>query len=167
MIASYIIILTLVLVLSGIALHRSTKTFTQAVRIGIGQGRILALRMPLAILVGAFLVELIPQEMIRPALGEQSGLTGILIASMAGALLPGGPYLSFPIAVALYKAGVGAPQLVALITAWSVYAVYRTLSFELPMMGARFILLRLASSIMFPPLAGIISAFALKVVNIS
>jgi len=167
MIGSLVAIWSLVVILGIIALRRSKETVRQAARIGIDQGRLLVLRMPLAILMGAFLVELVPQEMIQNALGEESGLTGILIASVAGALLPGGPFVSFPIAVAFYKAGVGTPQMMALLTAWSVYAVHRTLNFELPIMGNRFILLRLASSIMFPPLAGIISALALKVVSIS
>ena len=164
---SFVIIWGLVLILGTIALRRSRETFKQAARIAVSQGQTLILRVPLAMLVGAFLVELLPQEMVRGALGEESGLTGILIASVAGALLPGGPFLSFPIAVAFYKAGVGTPQLIAMITAWSVYAVHRALIFELPIMGARFVLLRVASSVMFPPLAGIIAALALKVGSIS
>jgi uncharacterized membrane protein YraQ (UPF0718 family) len=167
MIASFIIIYGLVLILSVVALRRSKETFMEAARIGLEQGRMLILRMPLAILVGAFLLELVPQEIVHLALGEQSGLQGILIASVVGAFLPGGPFLSFPIAVALYKAGVGAPQLMALLTAWSVYAVHRTLIFELPLMGARFVWLRLASSIMLPSLVGIIAALALTVVSIA
>jgi uncharacterized membrane protein YraQ (UPF0718 family) len=160
MITSFAIILSVVVVLGTMAWRRSRKTFRQAVDLGIDQGRILILRIPLAVLLGALLVELIPQEMIQPALGQQSGMSGVLIASIAGALLPGGPYLSFPIAVALYKAGVGAPQLIAMLSGWSVYAVYRTLAFELPMMGGRFIALRLASSITFPFLAGTVALFA-------
>ena len=167
MITSFVIIWSLVLILGVIAVRRSKETVKQAAQIGINQGRILVLRLPLAMLVGAFLIELVPQEMVHNAIGEESGLTGILIASVAGALLPGGPFLSFPIAVALYKAGVGTPQLMAMLTAWSVYAIHRTLIFELPIMGARFILLRVASSIMFPPLVGITAALALKVVSIS
>ena len=157
----------LVLILGVIALRRPHGTFKQAARLGLDQARVLILRVPLAILVGAFLVELVPPELIQDSIGADSGLTGILIASVAGALLPGGPFLSFPIAVAFYKAGVGAPQLMAMLTAWSIYAVYRTLNFELPIMGARFVLLRLASSIMFPPLVGIIAVLALKVVSVS
>ena len=60
-----------------------------------------------------------------------------------------------------------APDGYTLLTAWAVYAIHRSLIFELPMMGFRFIVLRLASSIMFPPLAGIICALALNVVSIS
>lgn len=167
MMASLIIVWGLALVLGIIALRRSTETVRRALRIGVNQGRTLVLRMPLAILIGAFMVDLIPQDALQGVIGEESGLTGIVIASLAGSLLPGGPAISFPIAVAFYKAGVGAPQLIALLTAWSVYAFHRALIFELPMMGPRFIALRLASSAMFPPLAGIVSTLALRFINIS
>ena len=166
MIGSIVIVWSLVLVLGIIALRRSKETVRQAGRAALEQGRILLLRVPLAVLVAAFLVELVPRAIIQNALGEESGLNGILIASVAGGLLPGGPFVSFPIAVAFYKAGVGTPQMIALITAWSIYAVHRVLTFELPIMGTRFILLRLACSVMFPPLAGIISALAFKVVSV-
>jgi len=167
MIASLVIVWGLVLVLGVMALRRSTDTVRRAARIGVDQGRTLVLRMPLAILIGEFMIELIPQQALQGVIGEESGLTGILIASLAGSLLPGGPAISFPIAVAFYKAGVGAPQLIALLTAWSVYAFHRSLIFELPMMGGRFIALRLASSAMFPPLAGMASALAVRFMSIS
>ena len=166
MIVSLIIIWGLVAVLGVIALRRSVATAREALRIGLSQGRSLILRMMLGILVGACLVEIVPQETLRSAIGEESGLTGILIASVAGGLLPGGPFVSFPIAVAFYKAGVGVPQMMALLTAWSVYAIHRTLNFDLAMMGGRFILLRLASSCLFPPFAGIATALALMVIKL-
>ena len=39
------------------------------------------------------------------------GMKGILIASAAGAISPGGPFINFPLVAALYQAGagVGAP----------------------------------------------------------
>ncbi len=166
MIESLIIIWSLVLILGIIALRRSKATLGLAVRASADQGRMLLLRIPLAVLATTFLVELLPPELMRDSIGAESGIAGIMIASVAGALLPGGPFLSFPIAVALFKAGVGAPQMMALLTAWSVYAVHRTLNFELPMMGGRFILLRLASSIMIPPLVGIAAMLALRWISI-
>lgn len=165
--ASMVIVWGLVLVLGVIAIRRSVDTFRRAGRISLMQGKTLLLRMPLAILIGEFMVELIPQEALHGVIGADSGLLGVLVASLAGSLLPGGPAISFPIVVAFYKAGVGAPQLVALLTAWSVYAFHRALIFELPMMGPRFIALRLASSAMFPPLAGMISVVAMRFIPIS
>lgn len=162
MIVSTILVWTVALILAAIALSRSRALFKPAGQLAMDQGRTLLARMPLAILIGAFLVELIPQEVINNAIGRDSGVKGILIASLAGGLLPGGPYLSFPIAVAIYKAGVGTPQMIALMTGWALYAFHRTISFELPMMGSRFILLRLVPSLIFPPLAGMGAVLVLQ-----
>lgn len=166
MIVSALIVWTLVVVLLVIARRRSQATVKQAGRLAINQARTLALRMPLAIVLGAFLVEIIPQELMQQALGPETGFRGILLASAAGALLPGGPFISFPIAVAFAKAGAGAPQLMALITGWTIWALHRTLNFELPMMGPRFALLRMTSSFLFPPLAGLLCMAAMNWVGL-
>ncbi len=167
MIISFIIVWTLVIVLWRIAARRSGQEVKRSVRLGINQGRMLLLRMPLALMLGAFLVEIIPAELLQQALGPETGFQGILIASLAGSMLPGGPFISFPIAIAFFKAGAGAPQLMALLTGWSIWAIHRTLNFELPMMGARFIALRWASSFLFPPFAGLACALVLHWMNLS
>ncbi len=162
MTASAVFVWGLVLILGSIAMRRSRGALGKAFQFSVSQGRVLLLRMPLAILLGAFIVEIVPQEMMHSAMGEDSGLGGILFASLAGALLPGGPFVSFPIAVAFYKAGAGAPQLMALLTGWSIWAFHRTLNFEFPMMGTRFITLRMTSSFLFPPFAGLACLVAMN-----
>jgi hypothetical protein len=44
----------------------------------------------------------------------------------------------------------------ALLTAWSVYAMHRILTWEYPVLGWRFVALRLASSFFLPVTAGLI-----------
>ena len=105
MIISLIIVWTLVIVLWRIAARRSGQEVKRSVRLGINQGRMLLVRMPLALMLGAFLVEIIPPELLQQALGPETGFQGILIASVAGSMLPGGPFISFPIAIAFFKAG--------------------------------------------------------------
>ncbi len=166
MIASNILVWGLVLILGSIALRRPRGTISKAFQFSAGQGRAMLLRMPMAILLGAFLVEIVPKELMQSAMGHDSGVGGILLASIAGALLPGGPFISFPIAVAFYKAGAGAPQLTALLTGWSIWAFHRTLNYELPMMGPRFLALRLASSFLFPPLAGLACVVAMNWIDL-
>jgi len=165
-IASNILVWGLVLILGGIALRRPPGTIGKALQFSAGQGRTMLLRLPLALLLGAFLVEIMPKELMQAAMGSESGLGGILLASLAGALLPGGPFISFPIAVAFYKAGAGAPQLTALLTGWSIWAFHRTLNYELPMMGGRFLALRMASSFLFPPLAGLACLLAMNWIDL-
>ena len=114
----------------------------------------LLLRLPPAILAGVFLAALVPEQLVVAVLGEASGLRGILLATLIGGLLPGGPMIAFPLGLALLEAGMGMPQMITLVTAWSVLAVHRLLVFEAPMMGWRFTGLRLLASAPLAPAAG-------------
>jgi hypothetical protein len=91
---------------------------------------------------------------VAASIGKESGMKGVLIASFVGGFTPGGPIICFPILIILYKAGAAIPPLIAFVTAWSVFAFHRIVMYEIPIMGARFALLRLLSSVVLPPLAG-------------
>jgi uncharacterized membrane protein YraQ (UPF0718 family) len=71
--------------------------------------------------------------------------------------VPSGPIVSFPLVVVLWKAGAGLPQLVAFLTAWSVFAFHRVLIYESTLMGWRFVALRLVASLVLPVLAGVLA----------
>ena len=45
---------------------------------------------------------LIPREVVSRLIGDQAGIKSVVIATIAGALTPGGPLTSFPVVVALY-----------------------------------------------------------------
>ena len=80
-------------------------------------------------------------------------MIGIVIATLAGAMTPGGPVVGFAIAAAALKGGAGAPQVIAYSTAWALYAFPRLLSYELPIMPARVVWLRVIASLPLPFLA--------------
>jgi uncharacterized protein len=112
----------------------------------------------LPLLLAAFVVaglaeSLIPKELIASWLGGDSGWKGIFIASGIGAITPGGPFVSYPLVAVLYKSGAGIGPLVAFVTAWSLWALSR-LPLEIAFVGTRLTLIRLASTLIFPPLAG-------------
>jgi len=111
-----------------------------------------------AFVVAGMVQVLIPQETISRWIGSESGLKGIVIGSVAGAIAPGGPYVSMPIAAGLLKSGAGIGTMVAFLTGWSIWAVNR-LPMEIGIMGWKFTLIRLASTFIFPPLAGGIAQF--------
>ncbi len=115
---------------------------------------ILAVAIPMA----AFLAQLIPPDIAAAWLGPDSGITGILIATAVGGFIPGGPFVSFPLVLTFIKAGAGAPQMVALIAAWAILGFHRVLSWELPVLGPRFVALRLLSGAALPILAGLVAA---------
>jgi len=98
----------------------------------------------------------VPRDLIGRYLGAQSGLRGIGIGCLIGAITPGGPYVSFPIVAAIYKAGAGIGTVVAFITAWSLWALAR-LPMEMALIGPTVTLKRLAATLIFPPLAGILA----------
>ena len=115
----------------------------------------------LPLLIFAFIVAgmsqvLVSQETISRWVGAESGLRGILIGSLAGGLCPGGPFVSLPLAAGLLRAGAGMGTMVAFVTGWSIWAVSR-LPMEVGILGWKFTLIRLASTVFFPPLAGLIA----------
>ena len=107
-----------------------------------------------ALMVGAYVQRLIPRATMEHWLGGRSGLRGLVVATAAGAITPGGPFAAFPLVVALYRAGASVPVCVAYITAWSVLGLNRALVWELPFLGPDFVLLRLLVSLPLPLLAG-------------
>ena len=98
----------------------------------------------------------LPRELLARWVGAESGIRGIIVGSVAGALAPGGPYVSFPIVAGLLRAGAGVGTLVAFLTAWSLWALAR-LPLEVGVIGWRFALIRMASTFFFPPIAGLIA----------
>lgn len=115
----------------------------------------------LPLLVFAFIVAgmvqvLLPRELLAKWVGAESGMRGILIGTVAGGLSPGGPFVSLPIAAGLLRAGAGVGTMVAYVTAWSLWAVSR-LPMEVGILGWKFVLIRLASTFFFPPIAGLIA----------
>jgi uncharacterized membrane protein YraQ (UPF0718 family) len=111
----------------------------------------------LAMLAAGLLIGVIPGDLIGPWIGEESGIRGVVVASAVGALIPGGPMISFPLILIFEKAGAGIPQLVALLSGWSVVAIHRLIGFELALMGPVFTYRRLLASAAIPILSGLIA----------
>jgi uncharacterized membrane protein YraQ (UPF0718 family) len=109
----------------------------------------------LTMFAAGLLVPVIPSQAVGPWIGESSGVTGVVIASLLGGLIPSGPMISFPIILILQDAGAGTAQLVSLLSAWSVVAVHRLVAFEVPLMGPVFTIRRLAASIAIPFISGL------------
>ncbi len=154
------------LLLAGLVLlaeRRGDVSHGAVVRLGWQHLRPLLARLPAALLFASFLAALIPREWIAGVLGDASGPTGILLASLLGGIMPGGPMVSFPIALVLFKAGVGMPQMVALLTGWSVLALHRVLAFELPLMGWPFVWRRLVAILVLAPAAGFLAAWWFRI----
>lgn len=108
------------------------------------------------LLLGALLQRLIGREQIKRALGAGSGLRGLALATSAGAIMPGGPFASFPLVHTMWLAGADAGTLMAFLTSWALIGVNRIIVWELPLMGTELTLLRVLVSLPLPILVGFI-----------
>src|SRR3984893_17432522 len=71
-------------------------------------------------LLSAFVTLLLPREVVARLVGTESGLLGLLIATVMGAALPGGPLTLYPGAGAFLVLGADAGTAIAFITAWNL-----------------------------------------------
>jgi uncharacterized membrane protein YraQ (UPF0718 family) len=110
-------------------------------------------RIGIGVIGSGFVAEALPNEWIAPWLGPESGFLGIVIATLGGALTPGGPVVGFSIGAAALKSGAGAPQVIAYSTAWALYAIHRLIIWEVPMMPPRMVWLRATVSLPLPFMA--------------
>ena len=117
-----------------------------------------------AFIVAGLVQTMLPKELLSKWVGAESGLRGIIIGSIAGGLTPGGPFVCMPIAAGLLQAGASMGTIVAFLTSWSLWAVVR-IPMEIGILGWKFTLLRVASTFIFPPIAGVIANLLSKIVT--
>jgi uncharacterized membrane protein YraQ (UPF0718 family) len=110
-------------------------------------------RLALGVIGSGFIAETVPQGLIVQWLGPESGVLGLGIATVAGALTPGGPVVGFAIGAAALKGGAAMPQVIAYSTAWALFALHRLLVWEVPLMPPRLVWLRALVSLPLPFLA--------------
>lgn len=105
-----------------------------------------------AFIIAGMVQVLIPQELISRWVGPESGIRGIFIGTVCGSLTPSGPFVSMPIAAGLLKSGASIGTVVAFMTAWSLLGISR-MPLEFGIMGWQFTLIRIASGVLFFPVA--------------
>ena len=115
-------------------------------------------RFAAALLIAGFALMLIPREFVAEWIGERSGLKGIVVATVAGCITPGGPMMGWPIVMALAAAGADRGPLVAYVTSWALLGLQRIIVWELPLLGEQFVMIRFAVSFFMPVIAGVIAS---------
>lgn len=113
------------------------------------------------LLLAAFLVAgmtqvLVSREVVERWLGSGSGWRGILLACLGGAIIPGGPYVYYPIAGALLHSGAGLGVMMAFVTAKNLWSITR-LPYEFALLGPKLTLTRFALTLVIPPLIGFLT----------
>ena len=109
------------------------------------------------LLIGGLVTRLVSREKVARWLGDSSGLTGLLLATLVGMATPGGPFTSFPMVYALWIAGADAGALIAFISAWSLVGFHRLIVWELPLLGPEFTFVRYVVCLPLPIIAGMIA----------
>lgn len=140
-------------VLLMVAALRGRVVLVQGLREGAVDFLRLLPRLALGVIGSGFIAETVPQGLIVQWLGPESGVLGLGVATVAGALTPGGPVVGFAIGAAALKGGAAMPQVIAYATAWALFALHRLLVWEVPMMPARLVWLRALVSLPLPFLA--------------
>ena len=153
MLVPTIIMATLAVALLAIGYFRGREEHLAGLKSGMG----LALQV-LPMLICAFVVAgmvevLLPKEALARWIGSESGMRGVFLGTVAGAVCPGGPYISLPIVAGFIKAGASTATAVAFLTSWSLWAVAR-MPFDISILGWRFTLVRLACVGTLPVVAG-------------
>jgi len=134
---------------------RSKALFREGAYEGGRDFVVLIPRVLIGVIGSGYIAAVMPQDLITTWIGPGSGVLGIVIAALCGAVTPGGAVVGFAVGAAALKGGAGAPQVIAYTTAWSLYTIQRLFNWEIHMMAPRVVWLRAAVSIPLPILAGI------------
>ena len=106
------------------------------------------------ILLGLFAVW-VPRDMVVKFLGRASGVKGVVLSIILGALPTGPLYIAFPIAAALLRKGARVSNIIIFLSAWACIKIPQELV-ELQFLGARFMALRLVLTIIFVIIMGLV-----------
>jgi uncharacterized membrane protein YraQ (UPF0718 family) len=110
----------------------------------------------LALAVAGLLGVLVPRDMVSRYLGASAPLRGILIGWVIGAVLPGAPYVSLPLAAALLAHGAGIGPVLTMVLSASLLSVTR-IPYEVAFVGWQFAAVRVAACALLPPAGGLIA----------
>jgi uncharacterized membrane protein YraQ (UPF0718 family) len=114
--------------------------------------------------LGSVIQAVVPREVIARTLGKGSGLLGILLATGLGGLLPGGPYVVYPVLASLYAAGADIGPIIAFIVAWSTIALGRV-PFELAFFNPKIVATRILVGIPLPIIAGYLTKMVSSLIS--
>ncbi|HJU12429.1 MAG TPA: permease [Candidatus Binataceae bacterium] len=163
--ASLLILLAMVIVAEVVALSWRTDLPLQALK---GSARLLRgvwLDLLLGFIFAGLADVLIPQPVLSRWLGSEHPAQAILVGWVAGLLIPGGPYLVFPVLAGLFQKGAAPGPLITLITAKTLVSPVRMLTYEAPLLGWPLTLARFVPGVLLPPFMGILGEWLFTVFN--
>lgn len=129
--------------------------FWRILRADLGFAAMLLPKIVGGIFLATALALVLPRERVRRAVGPESGVMGLAIATLAGAAIPGGPSVTYPLAVGLLASGADLGAAVALVSAWLLLGLNRTLIWELSFIPADLVVLRYLLTLPAPVVMGL------------
>lgn len=117
--------------------------------------RAVGLELALGFVLVGLIEVLVSKDALAAWLSGSGQGRAIVLGSVAGLVLPGGPYVFFPFLAGLAHKGAPAGALIALASAKLLVSPARMLAYEAPLLGWRFTLARLLPAILVPPLLGL------------
>ena len=160
---TFLFILILCLAASIIAFKKDPQLVNDGFVQGMKMlGKILPI-LVVAFFLAGMVEQILPKDLLADILGPESGFRGLALGTLAGAVMPGGPFILFPLMAVLLKAGAGVGPLVAFLSSWALLGFHRLLIYEAPIMGWKFALCRMAASLIFPVVIGYFADWAWKV----
>lgn len=142
-------------VLALIAATRGRVVLRDSAREGLMDFLKLMPRIMLGVIGAGYVAALLPEEVVGRWLGADSGITGLIIATVGGFLTPGGPVIGYSIGAAALKGGAGTPQVIAYCTAWALFAFQRMFIWELGVMPHRLVAIRILATWPLPIMAAL------------
>ncbi len=154
--AAFFILLGMAVVATGIAWFKDPALPLRGL---FASGKLLKsvwVELCFGFILAGLLEVLIPQPTLSRWLGPEHAGQGVLAGWAAGLLIPGGPYVIFPVAANLYRNGAAPGPLITLISAKMLVSPIRTLTYELPLLGWPLTLARILPALALPPILGLI-----------
>ncbi len=108
------------------------------------------------ILLAVTLGFLLPKDRVMRMTGPESGVKGLIVAGIAGAVIPGGASVTFPLTAGMLAAGADLGAGVAMVSGWVLLGLNRTVIWELSFLPADLVWLRVVLTLPVPVVLGLL-----------
>ena len=152
--SSLLVLAGLTLVAIGFAFSNDASLPLKGLQASARLFRSVWMELALGFVLAGLIEVLIPAATIARWLGAGNLHQGVLAGWAAGLIMPGGPYLFFPVAAKLFADGASAGALIAFLTAKTLISPVRMLTYEAPLLGWPLTFARLLPALLLPPLLG-------------
>lgn len=124
------------------------------------------LQLALGFLLAGLLSVAIPTSWMAEWMEQQNATRAIVVAWIAGMITPGGPYVFFPVAGSLVKAGATPGAVIAFLSGKMLVNVVRTLTYEAPILGWRLTIARLIPALVAPLVLGLLGQWLYRLLSL-